>query len=76
MALSRDLEGDEARAPAGIDTSVAHSARVYDWFLGGKDNFAADRALGEAFIQAIPTIRTMAAENRKFLGRAVRYLVT
>jgi hypothetical protein len=48
---------------------------MYDWWLGGKTNFAADRAMGEAFIRAIPSIRTMARENRKFLGRAVRYLV-
>ena len=35
-------------APPGVDTSVAHSARIYDWWLGGKDNFSADRAMGEA----------------------------
>lgn len=62
-------------APPGVDTSVAHSARMYDWWLGGKDNFPPDRAMGEAFISAIPSIRTMARENRQFLGRAVRYLV-
>lgn len=61
-------------APAGIDTSVAHSARMYDWWLGGKDNFAADRAMGDAFARAIPTIRTMARENRAFMHRATRYL--
>jgi len=72
MPLSRGVEGEAA--PPGIDTSVAHSARVYDWFLGGSDNFAADRAVGEAVVKAIPTIRTMARENRKFLGRVVRYL--
>jgi hypothetical protein len=48
---------------------------MYDWWLGGRHNFAADRTLGEAFTEAIPTIRTMAYENRKFLGRAARYLV-
>ncbi len=37
-----------------IDTSVAHSARVHDYWLGGKDNFAADRAAGDAVIQAYP----------------------
>ncbi len=57
-----------------IDTSVAHSARVYDYWLGGKDNFAADRALGDAMVQAIPTLPTMARANRNFLARAVRYL--
>ncbi|MGF7237553.1 MAG: SAM-dependent methyltransferase [Frankia sp.] len=61
-------------APRGVDVSVPHSARVYDWWLGGKDNFEADRALGELFIQTIPTIRDMARENRDFVGRAVRYL--
>jgi S-adenosyl methyltransferase len=57
-----------------IDTSVPHSARVYDYWLGGKDNFAADRALGDAMVQAIPTLKTMARANRAFLARAVRYL--
>ncbi len=57
-----------------IDTSVAHSARVYDYWLGGKDNFAADRALGDAMVQAIPNLPTMARANREFLARAVRYL--
>jgi hypothetical protein len=47
---------------------------MYDYWLGGSNNFAADRALGQAFEQAIPSIRTMAKENRKFLGRAVRYM--
>lgn len=62
--------------PPDIDTSVAHTARVYDYWLGGKDNFAADRALGDAMVQAIPTLPAMARANRDFLGRAVRYLVT
>jgi hypothetical protein len=57
-----------------IDTSLPHSARVYDWWLGGKDNYPADRALGEAFIQAIPTMRFMAKENRNFMIRAARFL--
>ncbi|SDG47055.1 S-adenosyl methyltransferase [Sinosporangium album] len=60
--------------PPQINTTVAHSARVYDYWLGGKDNFAADRALGDAMVQAIPTLPIMARANRAFLGRAVRYL--
>lgn len=59
-----------------IDTSVAHEARVYDYWLGGKDNYPADRALGDAIATHIPAIRTMAMANRAFLGRAVRYLVS
>jgi hypothetical protein len=60
--------------PQEINTNVAHPARVYDYWLGGKDNFPADRALAELMIQAIPNMRAMAAANRAFLGRAVRYL--
>ena len=57
-----------------INTTVAHPARVYDYWLGGKDNFAADRAMGDAIMDAVPTIQMMARANRAFLGRAVRYL--
>ncbi|MEU2616175.1 SAM-dependent methyltransferase [Micromonospora sp. NPDC007271] len=62
-------------ASAEIDASVPHSARIYDYWLGGKDNFAADRAVAEALATAIPTIRAMAAENRHFVHRVARYLV-
>jgi hypothetical protein len=57
-----------------IDTTVAHPARRYNYWLGGKDNFAADRASGDAVEAAMPTIRLMAVENRRFLGRAARFL--
>jgi hypothetical protein len=60
--------------PPEINTGVAHPARVYDYWLGGKDNFAADRAVGDAVIAALPAIRFAARANRAFLGRAVRYL--
>ncbi|MDR7274638.1 SAM-dependent methyltransferase [Catenuloplanes atrovinosus] len=62
-------------APPGVDTSTPHSARIYDWWLGGKDNFAVDRAVGQAFLNTIPTIRAMAKENRDFIHRVVEYLV-
>jgi hypothetical protein len=61
-------------APAGIDTSVAHIARVYDYWLGGKDNFAADREAAEQALAARPGLRGDARANRAFLARAVRYL--
>jgi O-methyltransferase involved in polyketide biosynthesis len=67
--------GTDPELPAKINTNVAHSARVYDYWLGGKDNFPADRELAELMLQAIPTLREMAAANRAFMGRAVRYLV-
>jgi len=57
-----------------LDTSVAHVARVYDYWLGGKDNFAADRAAGEQAIQAYPDIVYSVRANRAFLARTVRYL--
>ncbi|RKN51129.1 SAM-dependent methyltransferase [Micromonospora endolithica] len=57
-----------------IDTSVAHPARRYNYWLGGKDNFQADRESGDAMAAAFPTIRTSALENRRFLQRAVGYL--
>jgi hypothetical protein len=57
-----------------LDTNVAHSARVYDYWLGGKDNFAADREAGDRVIAIRPTIRSDVRENRAFLRRAVRFL--
>jgi len=60
--------------PPGFDTSVAHPARVYDYWLGGKDNFEADRKAAEAVIAARPTIIRDIRANREFLGRAVRFL--
>jgi S-adenosyl methyltransferase len=58
-----------------LDTNVAHSARVYDYWLGGKDNFAADREAGDRVIAIRPAIRSDVQENRAFLRRAVRFLV-
>jgi hypothetical protein len=58
----------------GFDARVAHPARVYDYWLGGKDNFAADRIAGEETIAAYPAIRASARANRAFLARSVRYL--
>ena len=62
-------------APPGVNIQVPHSARIYDYWLGGKDNFAVDRAVGDAMVQAIPGMRHMAGENRKFVHRAARDLV-
>jgi S-adenosyl methyltransferase len=72
-------EGDQGVAPAGekpvaFDTSVAHMARVYDYWLGGKDNFAADREAAQQAIAANPGILTDVRANRAFLAHAVRYL--
>lgn len=60
---------------ARIDTSKASIARVYDYHLGGKDNYPVDRAAGDAVIEAVPDVVLLARANRAFLRRAVRYLV-
>jgi hypothetical protein len=60
--------------PTGIDTSRPHPARTYDYFLGGKNNFAADREVADRVLAGWPTIRIGVRENRKFLARVVRYL--
>jgi hypothetical protein len=57
-----------------FDTSVAHIARVYNYWLGGKDNFPADRAAAEQAMAAYPNIALSARANRAFLRRAVRFL--
>jgi hypothetical protein len=62
-------------APGGLDTNVPHIARVYDYWLGGKDNYAADRAAGDAALQAYPDLASSVRANRAFLARAVTYLV-
>jgi SAM-dependent methyltransferase len=70
----------EAREPQphdlGIDSTVPHIARVYDYWLGGKDNFAVDRETAEMVIAAFPDVLVSVRAQREFLGRAVRYLVT
>jgi len=62
-------------APSEIDTSRPHPARMYDYYLGGKDNYVVDREAAAAVLQAVPEVRDMARENRAFMQRAVRYLV-
>ena len=65
---------DGSGLPIEIDTSRPHPARMYDYLLGGKDNFAADRETANMALEAWPAARTASRENRAFLGRAVRYL--
>ena len=80
------MSTDEVPAPGGskigiagpppFDTSVANQARIYDYLLGGKDNYAADRAAVDAVLKVWPDGRFTARANRAFLGRVVRYLAT
>ncbi|SDT58398.1 SAM-dependent methyltransferase [Actinoplanes derwentensis] len=64
----------EETVPAGLDTTTAHPARRYNYWLGGKDHFPADRASGDMIESVHPTVRLSALENRGFLQRAVRFL--
>jgi hypothetical protein len=57
-----------------LDTGVAHTARTWNYWLGGKDHFEVDRQVGEQILQFLPNMRTTARADRAFLGRAVRYL--
>src|SRR3984957_15279771 len=68
------VPADATPPPRDIDVSVAHPARVYDYWLGGKDNFAADRVAAEQVLQAKPGIRANVRANRRFLARAVQFL--
>jgi hypothetical protein len=72
------VSDDQFPPPAGddpaFDPSVSHHARVYNYWLGGKDHFAADRAYGDALTEVYPATATTARENRAFLGRVVRFL--
>src|SRR5690349_24308041 len=67
-------------SPAGngaepvIDSSVPHSARVWNYWLGGKDNYSPDRAVGDQVMEMFPDITRLARADRAFLGRAARYM--
>src|SRR5580704_12056844 len=78
--MTRDEAAVEGGSTAGeigslpFDTSVAHQARMYDYVLGGKDNYAADRAAAEAGLKVWPDMAFAMRANRAFLDRVVRYL--
>ena len=61
--------------PSEIDTSRPHTARMYDYYLGGKDNYAVDQEAAEEVLRAAPEVREIARHNRAFLQRVVRFLV-
>jgi hypothetical protein len=64
----------EDTAGTGIDVTVPHSARIWNYWLGGKDHYAVDRAAGDQFSAIYPGIVDIAVADRAFLGRVVRYL--
>ncbi|MDX6328601.1 MAG: hypothetical protein QOI83_984 [Streptomycetaceae bacterium] len=60
--------------PVGLDQGVAHNARVWNYWLGGRDNYPVDREVGDQVSSMFPSIGQVALADRLFLGRAVRYL--
>jgi len=72
------MTGSQEPADGGVpfDTSRAHMARVYDFWLGGKDNYAADRAVAEQVAAAYPDVLVAVKAQRAFLARTVHFLVT
>ena len=70
--LGTPWEGGGALEP--FDSSKPNVARIYDYWLGGKDNFAADRDLAERLLEVYPLAAQIAQENRQFLSRAVAYV--
>jgi hypothetical protein len=60
---------------AAFDVTRPHVARVYDYLLGGEDNFAADRAIGDRMLESLPAVQLGVRAQRDVLGRVVRYLV-
>jgi O-methyltransferase involved in polyketide biosynthesis len=72
--MAAETEPEDRPAVRRLNALVPHSARVWNYWLGGKDNFAVDRELGERLRQVYPAIADLARSDRQFLNRAVRYL--
>ncbi|GAB7103583.1 SAM-dependent methyltransferase [Streptomyces phaeofaciens JCM 4814] len=73
--MTPPLSDDPSSPSLRIDTSKPHPARMYDYFLGGKDNYPVDQEAAEKFIEAAPEVRDGVRANRRFLHRAVRHVV-
>ena len=71
---AQDPERPDGTAGTAIDTTVPHSARIWNYWLGGKDNYAVDREAGDQYKEIFPGIAVVARTSRAFLTRAVRYL--
>src|SRR6266851_8157314 len=69
-----DSSSAPGQNPPMLDISVPHSARVWNYWLGGKDHYPADRMVGDKVMAMFPDITRLARADRAFLGRAVRFL--
>ena len=72
--MTDDFAPPDLASSPEIDTSVSHSARIWDYWLGGKDNYPVDRQVGDQIARMLPDIVRHARADRMFLGRAVRFL--
>jgi hypothetical protein len=72
--MSRDRQRPRGQQRPQLDTTVPHSARVWNYWLGGKDNFEADREIGDQILAMVPEMPRIARQQRAFLQRAIRYL--
>ena len=72
--MTDDSPASSQQRPAKIDTSRPHSARIWNYWLGGKDNYPIDREIGDEFLAIFPGQADVARHARAFLGRVVRYL--
>ncbi len=68
------MDDGVTRPAVKLDTTVSHSARIWNYWLGGKDNYAVDREAGDKVAAMLPIIVAQARADRAFLGRAIRYL--
>jgi hypothetical protein len=64
----------ESSYSSKLDITVPHSARIWNYWMGGTENFAVDREVGDMYIEKFPAIVSLAKESRRFLIRVVRYL--
>jgi O-methyltransferase involved in polyketide biosynthesis len=69
-----DAPADDASAQPAVDTTVPHSARIWNYWLGGKDNFPVDREAGDQYRAVFPGVIDVARASRQFLGRSIRFL--
>ncbi|HEX8007735.1 MAG TPA: SAM-dependent methyltransferase [Trebonia sp.] len=72
--MSAEIRPDGTSIGSGLDIKVPHSARIWNYWLGGKDSFAIDREVGDQLRKVYPAIVDLARSDRQFLGRAVRFL--
>lgn len=70
------MSNGDTSIPKNIDVNVPSVARMYDYYLGGKDNYPADRVACEQLLEHVPSTKVLAVNNRRFLRRVVHHLAS